>query len=107
MMGRVLHVWEAAGPQRWGVRGDEVGVVGRSPTVTDSGALLGFSSSEPWDTREDLEELGAWKGRCDTILFGVHLLEGLVRQAWSEHRESGLVLLLGWMADHAQPCRPV
>lgn len=55
-MGRGLCTWETAGPERWGaVRGDEVGVVGRSPTVTDSvGALLGFSFLEPWDTREDL-----------------------------------------------------
>lgn len=74
---------------RGGGRGEEVGAVGRSPTVMDSGALLGFSSSALRDTTEDLEGLGACKGRCDTIVSGVNLLEGLVRQAWSEHRERG------------------
>lgn len=39
---------EAAGPQRWGFRGQEVRMAGRSPTMADSGALLGFLSSEQW-----------------------------------------------------------
>lgn len=32
-------------------------------------------------------QLGACKGRCDTIVFGVNLLEGLVGQGWSGQRE--------------------